>query len=87
MKNKISDAYTLIPTFIFEANDDVDYSEYQEIRKLDSLFMLYEKYPLKEKDLQLLGIAKSKRRILVGEYTKAIDELGKLAFNEELEGL
>lgn len=85
LKNKISDAYTLIPTFIFEANDDVDYSKYQEIRKLDSLFVLYEKYPLKEKDLQLLGIAKSKRRILVGEYTKAIDELGKLAFNEELE--
>ena len=85
LKKQISEAYTMIPTYIFEINDDIDYSQYDEVKKIDSLFKLYEKKPLNQRDSQLLGIAKSKVSILIGEFDKAVLELNNLKSYKELE--
>lgn len=85
LKEKIILAYNQIPTSIFEANDGIDYSNYDEAIKLDSLFGEYSQHTLSDKEEQLFGIAKFKAQLKLSHYVNAINELKSIPANQDFE--
>ncbi len=85
LKEKILDQYSNIPLSIFESSDKRDYSKYREVVKLDSLFNIYSKCSLSDKEQQLFAIIKFKTKLKLLDYTSALKELELISFNEDFE--
>ncbi|WP_340077898.1 hypothetical protein [Leptobacterium sp. I13] len=86
IKEQIFEQYLRIPLSIFESNDGVDYSKYEEFIRLDSLLDQYSRdYLLLDKEKQLLAITKSKEYLILSKYSKVIRELEAIPNNSEYE--
>ena len=85
LKESIFEQYSKIPLSIFESNDGVDHSKYEEFIEMDSLINKYEDYSLSDREKQLLAILKFKKHLLLSNYTEAIKELEILPDDLETE--
>lgn len=75
IKRAIVMNYLKIPIQNIKSNTKINYNNYVEFKKLDSLFDIYSRFELTNMETQYFSIIKFKRHLITFNYDKALKEL------------